>query len=429
VIEHKEPDRVPIDLGGTRATGIMAVAYAELKRYLGLTGGEIRVFDFVQQLAEVEEEVRKIFNVDAINIEEISLPPAPPDEIRWVDWILHDGTPAKRPADLRPSLMDVTAIPCPPGKGKFKVEKDKEGNWVIKWGDKVWFKKYVTSHYFTTIYESASPLRKAETKEDIDRFFEGAYDEKLQYPYLLTKEDCERLRKKAKYLYENTEYALVYPFGGNYIETSWFLRGYDKFWADLITRRSFVEYLFEKLHEYHMYNLKMALDAVKDYAQVVMFSDDMGCETGPLLSPKLHREMLFEYRKEQYEYVHKSAPRLYTFLHSCGSVYYIIPDLIEAGLDILNPVQIGAKNMEPERLKREFGDDLTFWGGGIDTQHVLPSKDPKTIEEHVKRNIQAFAPGGGFVFAAVHNIVAETPAENIVAAFEAAKKYGQYPIK
>jgi uroporphyrinogen decarboxylase len=135
--------------------------------------------------------------------------------------------------------------------------------------------------------------------------------------------------------------------------------------------------------------------------------------------------MIYPYQKELYQYVKKNS-NLFTFLHSCGSIYSILPDIVDAGVDIINPVQISAKDMEPKKLKEEFGDELTFWGGGVDTQRVLGSGSPSDVEKNVRENIEAFAPGGGFVFASVHNIQANVPPENIVAAFQAARKYGSY---
>ena len=137
--------------------------------------------------------------------------------------------------------------------------------------------------------------------------------------------------------------------------------------------------------------------------------------------------MIKPYHEELFQYVKKHS-KLFVFLHSCGSIYALIPDLIDAGVDVLNPVQISAKDMNPKRLKREFGEQITFWGGGIDTQHVLPFAKPNEIAEHVRRNISIFAPGGGYVFNQVHNIQAHVPPENIVTMFKTAYEYGKYPI-
>jgi len=422
-LEHKEPDRVPIDLGGTRATTIMALAYADLKRYLGLTSGEIRVYDINCQLAEPEKEILELFSVDVIDIGR-SLPPAYPEQdICWIDWKLPDGTPCKVLSEFYQSIVPVTVIPCPPGKGKIKLEKSNDNGWILKWGEIVWAKMYKGNTYFTDVYH---PLEKAESKKEIDEFFEGAYNEKLRYPYILGKEDYESLRKRAKYLYEHTDYALVGSFGGNFIESGEFLMGYPKFLLYVVKRKDLIEHLFEKLLDLYMKNIKTWLDAVKDYIQVIVFSDDAGTQTGPQMPPKTFRELWVPFAKELYGYVKRSS-NLYILLHCCGSIYHLLEDIIDAGVDAINPVQISARFMEPEKLKKEFGEELTFWGGGIDTQRVLPFADPDKVKEEVKKNISIFAPNGGFVFATVHNITAGVPPENVIAVFEAAKKYGVYP--
>jgi len=422
-LEHKEPDRVPIDLGGTRSTGIMAIAYAKLKQYLKLTTGEIRVYDINQQLAEPEKEILELFSVDVIDINR-SLPPAYPEQdIRWIEWELPDGTSCKVPSEFYPSIAPVTVIPSSPGKGKIRLVKDDKDGWALKWGEITWARMSKNSVYFTDVYH---PLAKAESKKEIDEFFEGAYDKELRYPYLMTKEDAESLRNRAKYLYEHTDYALVGSFGGNFIESSEFLMGYQKFLLYTVRRKDLVEHLFDKLLDYYMENIKMWLDAVKDYIQVIVFSDDPATQTGPQISPKTYRELWVPHAKELYGYVKKSS-NLYILLHCCGAVYHLLNDMIDAGVDAINPVQISARFMEPERLKKDFGDQLTFWGGGVDTQNVLPHSNPRDIEEHVRKNISIFASNGGFVFATVHNITADVPPENIVAVFRAAKRYGLYP--
>jgi uroporphyrinogen decarboxylase len=187
--------------------------------------------------------------------------------------------------------------------------------------------------------------------------------------------------------------------------------------------------LEEKLLEYYKKNLRLWLEGAKDYIQVAVFGgDDLGTQVGPQISPRVYREMIQPYQKELYQYAKKSS-NLFIFLHSCGSIYHLLPDIIDAGVDIINPVQISAKHMDPTRLKKEFGDKITFWGGGVDTQKILGACTPEEVSKNVVENIRAFASGGGFVFATVHNILANVPSENIIAVFDTVKKYGEYPIK
>jgi uroporphyrinogen decarboxylase len=175
-----------------------------------------------------------------------------------------------------------------------------------------------------------------------------------------------------------------------------------------------------------MENLKRFLGRLSKYIDVIQFGDDLGSQKGPLISTKMYREMIKPYHKKQYQWVQKNYPNVKVFLHSCGSIYDLIPDLIDAGVQILNPIQLSAAKMDPVKLKEQFGDKLVFWGGGIDTQQTLTHENPKDIEAEVKRLIDIFKPGGGFVFTQVHNIQANIEPSKVVAAYDAAYKNGAY---
>ena len=194
---------------------------------------------------------------------------------------------------------------------------------------------------------------------------------------------------------------------------------------DLAGDAEFAGYLLDRLLEANLQVLEQVLGVVKDHVQIIMTGDDLGTQESTQMSPDLYRKVVKPRHKKLYQYI-KEHSNAYLFLHSCGAIYEFIPDFIEMGVDILNPVQISAKGMEPKRLKKAFGKDITFWGGGCDTQKILPFGTPKEIEEEVKRRIGEFAPGGGFVFAPVHNIQVGVPPENMVALYEAARKYGKY---
>jgi uroporphyrinogen decarboxylase len=174
--------------------------------------------------------------------------------------------------------------------------------------------------------------------------------------------------------------------------------------------------------EMHLETLGKICKAVGDVVDILRFGDDLGTNMGPIMSPRTYRSLFKPRHKILCNYV-KEHSQMRTFLHSCGSVYKLIPDLIEVGYDILNPIQISALDMEPERLKREFGKDIAFWGGGCDTQHVLYNGSPDEVKCHVRKNIEIFAPGGGFIFATVHNILSDVPPENVIAMFEAVNEY------
>jgi len=221
------------------------------------------------------------------------------------------------------------------------------------------------------------------------------------------------LREEAKWLHEKTDYAVIadMPVLGIFETALVCLRGMERFMMDLILDKPFAKALLNKLSDKHIEFYRNYLDAVGEYIDIIMVSDDLGGENAPLISPELYREMVKPYQKKLWQFI-KDNTKAHLFQHSCGSIYKLIPDLIEIGVDILNPIQVAAKDMDTKRLKEEFGDRLTFWGG-IDTQRVLPYGSPEDVEMEVKERIADMAPGGGYVLTAVHNIQAGVMPENI----------------
>jgi len=391
-LRHQEPDRIPIDFGAMGSTGITAIAYNKLKKHLGIAAGETRVYDTGQQLAEVELEVLQRFHVDVIRLTH-TLGEHPE---QWKDWTLWDGSAVKVPVDFNPE---------PDGKGGW-VLRDERGRVVRAMPANGW--------YFDVVYY---PLADARSIRDI-----------LSYrPPRLTDEYLGWLNERARWLHDNTEFAIMASFEGKFTEAGQNLRGFDTFLMDLAARPDWAEALMDRLLETYLEELPRFLRAVGEYVQIIQLGDDLGTQQGPLMSPEMHRRMVFPRRKALYQAIHEQS-NLALFLHSCGGIYQLIPDLLEAGVDILNPVQTSARGMDPARLKRDFGDKLTFWGGGCDTQRVLPYGTPEQIREHVRQRISIFAPGGGFVFNHIHNVQAHVPPENVVAMFDAAYEFGKYPI-
>jgi uroporphyrinogen decarboxylase len=386
-IHHEEPDRLPIDFGGMASTGIMAIAYARLKEHLGITSGEVRVFDMGQQLAEVEPEVLSRFGVDVISLAN-SLGEAPEF---WKPWKLPNGADCKIPAgvDLRPD--------------------EENGGWLIWENDIPMHRMSATSLYFS---EAIHPLAGLTTPEE------------LQYVPrpVISDEELKFLEMRAKALYENTDFAIMANFGGNILETGNSLRGFTRFMLDLGRGGAFVENLIGGIVETQLKNLSLFLEAVGNYVQIVQFGDDLGMQDRTIMSRSMYQKYIFPGHQQLFQYVHKNS-NCAVFLHSCGSIRPLIPDLIAAGVDILNPVQTSAKNMDPRQLKEEFGQQITFWGGGCDTQHVLPFAKPDEIARHVREQVEIFAPGGGFVFNQIHNIQADIAPENIVAMFDVAREF------
>ena len=391
-IAHKEPDRVPIDFGGMRSTGIMAIAYNKLKAHLGITGGETRVYDTMQQLALPEPEILERFHVDVIDLSN-SLGRLPEE---WKDWTLPDGSQAKIPVGFNPV-------------------RETDG-WVIQGPDGAIRERMPDGClYFEPCHH---PLAEAATFSDVNQLF----DREPVKPH-----DLARLRERAKWLYENTDYAIMLGFGGNILEGGQELFGWEKFMTEVAANTELVEYTLDKLVEVYMESLRIHLDAVGEYIQLIQMGDDLGTQNATMLSPELYRRVVKPRHAKQYWYIREHS-NVHVFLHACGSCYDIMGDLVDEGVEVLNPVQTSAAKMGPHALKKEFGDKLTFWGGGCDTQQVLPNATPDEIDRHVKERIEIFAPGGGYVFNQIHNVQADVPPENVVAMLDAAFKYGKYPM-
>jgi uroporphyrinogen decarboxylase len=274
-------------------------------------------------------------------------------------------------------------------------------------------------HYFDPVH---SPLADATSVNDIDHHLDAirSYDKPA---HLDT--SYEQLAREAKRLREETDYLLVGFFGGHIFQSSQSLRGWDTFLLDLLINRAFAEALMDRLVQANIERFERYADTVGRYVDVIQFEDDLGMQDRPLLRPSLYRQVVKPYHARLFRFA-RSRCDAYLLLHTDGAVAPFIPDFIEMGIDILNPVQVSAAGMDTKTLKREFGDDIVFWGGGCDSQQILPFGTPQAVADEVKRRIDDLAPGGGFVFAPIHNIQTEVPPENIVAMFEAAREHGVY---
>ncbi len=389
-IRHQEPDRVPIDLGAMGSTGIHAIGYNKLKACLGIEEGQTRVYDTMQQLAEVEQPILDRFHVDVVNLTNRFRAAAE----SWKPWVLPDGSDAFIPLRFNPESD---------GAGGYVV-KDSRGNVVMR--------SSKGCLYFEPCYHELAPMKTAAELEDWN-------------PGLFSDQRLDRFHARAELLYENTDYAIMGGFGGQVIERGQFLRGWDQFMMDMALNPEFTHALLDKLTKYHLANLKRYLEAVGDYIQIISMGDDMGTQSASQLSPAMYREFIKPCHTALYQYAREHSDAA-VFLHCCGSIYNLIPDLIEAGVQILNPVQISAADMDPKRLKEEFGDKLVFWGGGCDTQTVLPTATPDQVRAHVRERMEIFKPRGGFVFNQIHNVQADAPPENVVAMLDAAYEFAAY---
>jgi len=396
-VSHKEPDRVPIDLGGHRSSGIMAIAYARLKEHLDIQTGSIYVYDVVQQLAIIEPEVLDRFGIDTIEMGRgFALDPAD-----WKDWVLPDGTPCKIPEFIHPIREN----------GDWRVYHDDGALISVQKAGSLYFE------------QTCWPLAGArdDTLDDLDKSLEKVQWSAMGSPPAPIGYDAEglaMLAAGAKALRASTDRAIIGLFGGNQLEIGQFLFGMANFLAIFAEQPRRMHQFLDRLVEHHLANLDKYLGAVGPYIDIILFGDDLGMQTGPQISPRMFREFL----QPRYKIMWTRAKELASariMLHSCGGIEPFLPGLIEAGLDILQPVQTTARGMEPERLKREYGRDLCLWGGGCDTQGILPHGTPREVAEDVRRRVGILSPGGGFVFQQIHNVMADVPPENIVAMLEA----------
>ena len=401
-VAHKEPDRVPIDLGGHRSSGIMAIAYKKLKDYLGISTGDVYVYDVIQQLAIIEPEVLDRFGVDTIELGR-GFALRPED---WRPWVLPDGTPCKIPAQINP----------------VRVGND----WHIYHADGTLIAiQRAGCLYFE---QTCFPLMESDDQTFAD--LATALDKVMwsaigtpPAPLGYDKEGLASLAAGAKALRQSSDRAIIGLFGGNLLEIGQFLFRNDNFFTILAGEPQRAHHFLDKLVEMHLANLQKFLSAVGPYIDIILFGDDLGMQTGPQISPRMYRTFFQPRHKLLWQTAKKLAP-VKVMLHSCGGLYPLLPMLIEAGLDIVQPVQTTCTGMEPERLKREFGRDLVLWGGGSDTRDVLPSGTPAQVAEDVRQRLSVLAVGGGYVFQQIHNVMADVPPQNIVAMLDAVRSFG-----
>jgi len=396
-VNHQEPDRVPIDLGGHRSSGIMAIAYGKLKQHLGITTGDIYVYDFIQQLAIIEPEVLDRFGVDTVELGR-GFSARPGD---WHDWVLPDGTPCKIPAFIHPVRV---------GRD-WHIRHDDGTLIAIQKEGCLYFEQ---THFPLAGSDDASFDDLVTPLEKVMWWSLGSPPAPISYD----PEGLRELEAGARALRSATDRAIIGLFGGNLLEIGQFLFRNDNFYILLAAEPARAHRFLDRLTEMHLENLDRFLSAVGPYIDIILFGDDLGMQTGPQISPRMYAEF-FQPRQKLLWETAKRLAEVKVMLHSCGGLRPLLPGLIEAGLDIIQPVQTTCADMEPERLKEEFGRDLCLWGGGCNTRDVLTQGTPKEVAEDVRRRVSILAPGGGFVFQQIHNVMADVPPENIVAMLDA----------
>jgi len=389
-LSHQEPDRVPIDLGGTVCSGILASAYAPLCKFFGLEDQPVRIYDIYQMLAWLEEPVIERLGIDVVMVPrlkrnwELSVD-------RWKPWILPDGTPVEVPRNLE-VIVDDRGYHLLIYQGKPVAQMPPDG------------------HYFDFVWERSDPELNL---PDLD---------KLDF-YVFDDEELEFYHRSAERLYLETDKALVADFG---IALGRFAH-YEDWMITLATNPTYVREYYSMRAQNIIENYRLLAQAIGDRVEAIFTGQDFGTQRAEMISPIMFSELIAPFYKRCFDWIHEHTSWKVIF-HSDGCIYNLIPYLIDAGVDFLNPVQFTAANMNSKRLKQEFGNRLGFWGGGVDTQQVLPYGTVEDVRRQVGEQIDIFAPGGGYVFSAIHNIQHGVLPENIVALFEKAKEHGEYPI-
>jgi uroporphyrinogen decarboxylase len=371
-LNHREPDRVPFDLGGTTVTGIHVTAYEKLRNYLDMSSVEVQIDDLVEQLAVIDVDVAERLGPDCSRL----APGAP----SFYERVLQD-------------------------QGNYVAFADE---WGIVW------RMPKDGGFFYDMYQH--PLAEAERVADLRDY---------RWPDPADEQRFVGLGQRAKALRDHGKAVVLAPHCVGPTEMHAFLRGWRQYYADFVLNPKLVEYLLDQIVELKIGFWERALLEVGEYVDVVMEADDVAGQDRMLISPDTFRSLLKPRYARLFGYIrgHTSAKLL---LHSCGAVRPVIGDFIDCGVDILNPVQKSAAGMDLSELKREFGRHLVFWGGGVDTQGVFASGTPDKVQEDVRHNIEALAPGGGFVFATIHNTQANVSPQNFMAMWETLQEFGVY---
>lgn len=400
-VNHKEPDRIPVDIGATPSSGISAVAYHNLLKYLGM---DLRnhVYDVIQEVSQPDMEILDLFRVDVLDIGRFFND----YEDYWHELEIIRGVSGLYP-------------------GWFKPEKQSDGSWLAPGPSGEYIGKMPAgATFFDQMifpYLEGYPDDYSNLAYEMSRVIWGGFG----FPPFDRMEEegfWELLRKTVIEERARTDRALLVGVGCNLFEWGTFLRRIDNFLMDLYMDPGNVIRLMDTILDRHMDFLVKICDSVGDIVDIIKFGDDLGTNAGPLIPLDIYKKFFMPRHKQMCEYVRKHSSA-HTMLHCCGGIYELIPGLIEAGFEILNPVQINAFEMEPERLKREFGRDITFWGGGVNTQSILNMAKPEEVKDNVRRNIEIFSKGGGYVFNTVHNILPDVPPQNIMAMFDAIREF------
>lgn len=390
-IEHREADRIPIDLGGFNASTILAEAYFSLLKHLGIDK-PVRIGDSMQFWVLVDEEVIERFNLDVVPCYPLFDGLGCRRSAPWKDWTHPRGTPVKITSEFRPEEQPDGSYHYQVGTALYKLPQE--------------------GFYFDLV---KPPFAWVESPRDVAR---------MEIP-LFTAEELSYIRRQAREIRRSCDKFIVTETFSGLCDIAGPWLGNEKFYIDLVANPRMVHALFDRMTEVWSRKIDQLVEAVGSDVDAVPIYNDLGHNLGGMYRTETVREMVVPYLRKFLDHVQKVSS-YHIIFHSCGSVYQYLPDLIDAGVRILNPVQVGARDMDPAKLKAEFGRDLAFWGGAVDPQHTLAFGTPEQVREEARRNIEAFKPGGGFIFNNPHNIQSNVRPQNVVALYEAACEFGRY---
>ncbi len=380
-LNRRKPDVTAFEIGGTDCSSVHVVAYQKLRRLMGLVDKPIDVGCLGQLVARTDRDVMDALDVDA--------------EVLWFDaqatkvWHTPFG----------PDLV----VP-----DQFDVHDLADGSSIVKTpGGQIAAQRAADAYYFDP---GVYPLAEVTSPRDLSRF--DALFEHWDYSHVYD-EPLEDLARRAQTQYMSTQRAVVSLWRMHYLQAGQLMRGFERFFLDLVENRELVRAIFEKLHEVYLRRADTFLNAFGDWFDIVFLTDDLGTQQSGLMSVRMYRDLIYPYISELVGRIKARGKKV--VMHSCGSVYDFIPSMIEMGIDALNPVQVSARNMNPQKLAREFGRDIAFWGGGCDTQHALNASDPAIVRHDVRQRLEEFGPEAHLVFTQVHNIQYDVSPENILA--------------
>ncbi len=409
VLSGGTPDRVCIDFGATMATGVNAQVYDRAKRLLGIHT-ITTVTDVLSYLAEIEPEMLAAMGGDFVMLRRLA-PSLGIPVTGFKTGALPDGTPARIPTAFNPvesATGDLLIMASPRAMDYIHPYDPAMGD--NPYAGRVVSKCPKGYAAFARVFH---PMAEVETLDAFDRYVFPEFSEAEVAFY----------RHEALRLRETTDKSITGVFLGNVFEMGQLYFGYENFFTMMGGEDDLAMAYMEKRTQAFMRDLDKYLTAVGDLIDVIQFNDDLGTQDTTLISPSMYRRMIKPYHTRMFQYVRSHYPRIKVFFHSCGAVAELIPDIIECGAQILNPVQITARGMDPKRLVRDFGGHIIFWGGGVDTQNVLNRGTPESVRAQVQELLSIYGKKG-YVFSQIHNIDGTVPAANMIAAFQTAQAGG-----